>query len=68
MRRVDMLLQRLEVGDAGRQHEGDFAVDQRVLAGKLRSALAMAGKRTVQSSPLRLNRVISSPAFRAMMR
>ena len=29
VRRVDMLLQRFEIGDAGGQHEGDLAVDQR---------------------------------------
>ena len=29
VRRVDMLLQRFEIGDAGRQHEGSLAVDQR---------------------------------------
>ncbi len=34
VRAVDMLLQRFEVRDARRQHEGHLAVDQRVAAGK----------------------------------
>src|SRR5215468_3704213 len=34
MRTVDVLLQRLEVGETGRQDEGDLAVDQRALCGK----------------------------------
>ncbi len=34
VRAVDMLLQRFEVRDARRQHEGHFAVDQRVAAGE----------------------------------
>ena len=35
MRRVDVLLQRLEGGVPGRQHEGDLAVERRLLAGEL---------------------------------
>ena len=41
--------------------------EQVLTVGKI-PALAIAGKRTVQSSPLRLNSTISSPTFRAMMR
>ena len=37
-------------------------------AGNFLKAPARTGKRAVQSSPLRLNSVMSSPTFRAMMR
>jgi hypothetical protein len=47
---------------------GDLSVESALSAGRVSIALAMAGKRTVQSSPLRLNKVMSSPALRAMMR
>ena len=53
MRTVDMLLQRLEIGDAGGEHEGDLAVEKHGLSGEREKRLGDRGEahRPVETAP-----------------
>ena len=56
------ILQRREIRDAVLLLDDDFAIDDELLAGKRAIAAAMVGKRSVQSSPVRV-RSLTLPAF-----